>query len=91
MCLWEDLDMALSLYHTTYSSLATDIVSLVDDYKAKRVDEAALQEHIRAWSVNCPNLLFEKGNTESLSPTIIRKIGKKRGVLVLTAWKAINK
>ncbi len=82
--------MALSLYHTTYSSLATDIVSLVDDYKAKRVDEAALQEHIRAWSVNCPNLLFEKGNTESLSPTIIRKIGKKRGVLVLTAWKAIK-
>lgn len=83
--------MALSLYHTTYASLATDLISLVDDYKGKRVDEATLQEHIRAWSVNCPNLLFEKGNTESLSPTIIRKIGKKRGVLVLTAWKAINK
>lgn len=79
--------MALSLYHTTYASLANDLISLVDDYKAKRVDEAALQEHIRAWSVNCPNLLFENGNSESLSPTILRKIGKKRGALVLTALK----
>ncbi len=79
--------MALSLYHTTYSSLATDIVSLVDDYKAKRIDEGALQEHVRAWSVNCPNLLHENGNLESLSPTILRKIGKKRGTLVLTALK----
>ena len=87
MCIWEDLDMALSLYHTTYSSLATDIVSLVDDYKAKRIDEGALQEHVRAWSVNCPNLLHENGNLESLSPTILRKIGKKRGTLVLTALK----
>lgn len=87
---WEGLDMALSLYHTTYLSLANDIISLVDDYKAKRIDEEGLQDYIRAWSVNCPNLLFQEGNSESLSPTIMKKIGKKRGVLVLTAWKTIK-
>lgn len=79
--------MALSLYHTTYTSLAADIVSLVDDYKGKRVGEDILLEYVRAWSDNCPNLLFNNGNTNELSPTIIRKIGKKRGVLVLTALK----
>ena len=41
--------MALSLYHTTYLSLANDIISLVDDYKAKRIDEEGLQDYIRAW------------------------------------------
>lgn len=78
---------ALSLYHTTYSSLAADIVSLVDDYKGKRVDEETLRKYVCAWSTNCPNLLFKEGATEELSPTIVRKIGKKRGVLVLTVLK----
>ena len=77
------------LYHTTRTSLGRDIVSLVDRYTAKEIQEDELVEWLTAWQANCPNLMFEEGKRDQISPKLLRHIGKKRAMLITTAlWNA---
>ena len=75
------------VYHTSYASLARDISSLVKEYNSNTVSEKELQGYVLSWSKNCPNLLFDAGDPDVLSPSLLRHIGKKRGLLILAALK----
>jgi len=75
------------LYHINRSSLSRDIVTLVDSYTKKEISEDMLQKYVRSWSENCPNLIFDDGNHDAISPKLVRLIGKKRSLIILTVLK----
>lgn len=75
------------LYHTNRTALGRDIVSLVDRYTSKQIPEDELVEWLAAWRNNCPNLMFEEGNQNQISPKLVRHIGKKRALLITTALR----
>lgn len=79
--------MAYLVYHTSYASLAKDISSLAKAYNSGAISEKELREYVLSWSRNCPNLLFDAGDPNVLSPSLLRHIGKKRGLLVLAALR----
>lgn len=79
--------MAYLVYHTNFASLARDISSLVKEYNSSQISEKELQKYVLSWSRNCPNLLFDTGDPNVLSPSLLRHIGKKRGLLILAALK----
>lgn len=82
------------MYHINRSSLARDIISPVDSYTKKEVSEEMLQNYVRSWGEKCPNLLFDADtknpdslNRDAISQKLIRRIGKKRSIIVLTVLK----
>lgn len=59
--------------------LATEIIRICNAYKSREIDNGKLKELIMYYATNYPEMLFD-GNT--LNPTILNRIGKKREMLV---------
>ena len=78
------MELKYLLVHTTYKSLAEEAKTLVDSYIAKELTEAQLAEALLAWDANCPNLLYADQTHKTINSSVIRVLGKRRAVMLLT-------
>lgn len=79
------------LIHTSYKSLAESITQLTEEYAAKKVTEEELDQMVLAWDSNCPNLLYDGTDRQSLAVSLLRYTGKRRGALIMAALKRAKK
>ena len=75
-------------FPSTVKELAGEIVRVADDYSARKISNATVQEVIGGYAHNCPELLF---NADALNPTVAKIIGKKRCRLVETIVNAAQR
>lgn len=71
--------MEFLLYPTTVKMLASEIIAVCDAYTSRKISNSQLRETIYHYASNCPEKLFD---ADSLNPTVLNRIGKKRAALV---------
>ncbi len=71
--------MEYLMYPPTVKSMAAEIITVCDDYLARKIGLEPLQQLIRHYANTFPNMLF---NAQELNPTILNRIGKKRATII---------
>lgn len=69
---------------TSAKSLSDEVVRLVDLYKMQQLSEEELATVVKTWEKNVPKLLLSKGDSQLLSPSLVRYIGKRRAGVITT-------
>lgn len=75
-------------FHTSYKALGQQIIDLTKEYQNKTASEEDVAKALNEWKKNCPNLLFDDETQSTISAPLLRVIGKRRGMMILTVLRA---